>query len=127
MIRVKEVIEIQRLLIKRFGGAHGVRDLGGLESAIARPFQTFDGIDLYPTPQAKACALLESLAINHPFIDGNKRIAYTMYRLILLNAGLDVRANLDERYAMVIGASKGEMRFEALLAWTAEGPIETTP
>lgn len=118
MVSVQQAIAVQRVLIDEFGGSHGVRDLGGLEAALARPYQTFDGIDLYPTPQAKACAVLESLAINHPFIDGNKRIAYTIYRLLLLNAGCDIRADLGERYAMVIGASKGEMRFDDLLEWT---------
>ena len=127
MILVQETIRIQSQLITRFGGAHGVRDLGGLESAIARPYQTFDGIDLYPTPQAKACAVLESLAINHPFIDGNKRIAYTMYRLLLLNAGMDINADLEQRYGMVIAASMGEMRFEKLLEWTEQRLIKTTP
>ncbi|HEX2900609.1 MAG TPA: type II toxin-antitoxin system death-on-curing family toxin [Bacteroidia bacterium] len=118
MFSLKEAIQIHEVLITRFGGAQGVRDQAGLESALARPVQTFDGVDLYPAPQAKAAALMESLVINHPFVDGNKRIAYTLYRLCLLNAGLDIGANQAERYEMVIEASKGELRFEDLLTWT---------
>ena len=59
--------------LKDFGGSSGVRDIGLLESAIARPFQTFGGEDLYHSPFAKAAAVAESLIINHPFVDGNKR------------------------------------------------------
>ncbi len=118
MFSLHQAIRIHEVLIDRFGGAHGVRDQAGLESALARPIQTFDGLDLYPTPQEKAAGLLESLVINHPFVDGNKRIAYTLYRLLLLNSGFDIIANQVERYEMVISASKGEMRVEDLRAWT---------
>jgi death-on-curing protein len=118
MFSLRQAIRIHEVLIDRFGGAHGVRDQAGLESALARPLQTFDGIDLYLTPEEKAAALMESLVINHPFVDGNKRIAYTLYRLLLLNSGFDILADQAERYEMVISASKGEMRFEDLGAWT---------
>jgi death on curing protein len=126
MLHVNEAIRIHHLLIADFGGAQGVRDWGSLESALARPYQTFDGIELYATPQAKASAIMESLAINHPFVDGNKRIAYTLFRLLLLNAGVDIAADLDARYAMVIGVSKGEMRYEALLEWVEKYLVAAT-
>ena len=76
MIPLKEVEHIHKLLIDTFGGSHGVRDLSALLSALARPFQTFDNKELYPTPIDKAASLLESIVSNHPFIDGNKRTAY---------------------------------------------------
>jgi death-on-curing protein len=50
-----------------------LRDKKFLISALKRPFQTFNGKDLYSTPQSKAAAIIESILINHPFIDGNKR------------------------------------------------------
>lgn len=59
------------VLIRRYGGGDGVRDLGALESAAARPQTGY-----YADIVAEAAALLESLAINHPFVDGNKRIAF---------------------------------------------------
>ena len=68
------------------------RDLGLLLSALARPYATFDQIDLYPTAVEKPAAILESLIINHPFIDGNKRIAYLLMRLILLDSNFDISA-----------------------------------
>ena len=88
MISVKEVEKIHAILIGKFGGSHGIRDLGSLESALARPFQRFENEELYPSPILKAAALLESILINHPFIDGNKRTAYTIVRLFLLSNDL---------------------------------------
>lgn len=117
MISVKEVEIIHNILIDKFGGSKGIRDLGLLESALARPFATFDSEDLYPNPVEKASAILESIIINHPFIDGNKRTAYTLMRLILLENNLDVSASQEEKYDFVILASKGEFRFEEIKKW----------
>ena len=74
MINIELVISLHGILIEKFGGSKGIRDYNALESAIARPFMTFDKEDLYPSPIEKAAALIESLISNDPFIDGNKRI-----------------------------------------------------
>jgi death-on-curing protein len=117
MISSKEIEVIHNILIDKFGGSKGIRDLAGLESAIARPFATFDQLDLYPSPIDKAAAIFESLIINHPFIDGNKRIAYVLLRLILLENKMDIEATFEEKYKFVILASKGEYRFEEIKFW----------
>jgi death-on-curing protein len=78
MITVPEAERIHNILIEEFGGSKGIRNKGSLESALFRPHQTFDGIDLYPDPISKAAALFESLIIDHPFVDGNKRIAMSL-------------------------------------------------
>ena len=117
MISVKEVEIIHNILIDKFGGSKGIRDTGLLESALARPFATFDNKDLYATPIEKASAILESIVINHPFIDGNKRTAYTLMRLILLENELDISASQDEKYNLVILVSKGEYRFDEIRNW----------
>ncbi|MCX6238064.1 MAG: Fic family protein [Bacteroidia bacterium] len=83
MIEVQDVIRVHEILIDKFGGCQGIRDLTLLESALSRPYQTFDQKDLYSSPLEKAAALIESILINHPFIDGNKRIGYTLMRLLL--------------------------------------------
>jgi death-on-curing protein len=83
-----------------------------LESALARPFSTFDNQDLYPNAVEKAAAIFESIIINHPFMDGNKRTAYMLMRLLLLENNLDIVASQDDKYSMVIMASKGDFRFE---------------
>jgi death-on-curing protein len=117
MIELRDVLNIHTILIDKFGGSTGVRDQGSLESAINRPFATFGSQDLYPTPAEKAAAILESILINHPFVDGNKRTAYVLMKLILMDNGLDIIADQDEKYDMVISSSKGEMRFDDIKNW----------
>ena len=90
MISINEVLNIHQELINRFGGRLGIRDIQLLESALQRPFQTFDGKALYETPLEKAAALTESLLRNHPFIDGNKRVAYAVLRLFLKSTGYSI-------------------------------------
>ena len=70
-LTVADVLGMHTVLMQRFGGAPGVRDPGALEAALFRPQTGY-----YDDIVAEAAALMESLAINHPFVDGNKRIAY---------------------------------------------------
>lgn len=114
---MQDVLNIHDILIDQFGGSKGVRDKGSLESAIHRPFATFDNQDLYQSPSEKATAILESILINHPFIDGNKRTAYVLMKLILLDNDINILSSQDEKYKMVIAASKGEMRFGEIKEW----------
>ena len=74
-LTVKDVLLLHDIAIDKFGGSHGLRDLGLLESAVARPESSFGGEDLYPTIFLKAGALVHSLLMNHQFVDGNKRTA----------------------------------------------------
>jgi death-on-curing protein len=117
MIDLKTAENVHNVLIDKFGGSKGIRDLGALEAALARPHATFIENDLYPTTIDKATALFESLIINHPFVDGNKRIAYVLMRLLLMADNLDIQASQNEKYAFVIAASKGEFRFEQIKEW----------
>src|SRR5580765_671073 len=117
MIPIKEVEQIHNLLIDTFGGSHGIRDISALESALARPFQTFDNKELYPTPIDKAASLIESILNNHPFIDGNKRTGYVLARLFLLQNGVDIKANQQDKYEFVMDIASGKMRFEEIASW----------
>lgn len=72
-LTAKQVLFIHSRLVFEFGGRHGIRGLGLLESVVARHQATFEGKDFYPDVFNKAAALLESLIGDHPFIDGNKR------------------------------------------------------
>ena len=94
----RQVLLLHEQLLQEFGGTPGVRDEGLLDSALAAPFQTFDGQSLYPSVQAKAAQLGFGLVCNHPFVDGNKRIgthvmlvflALNGYRAFLHTAGTD--------------------------------------
>ena len=74
-LTVKDVLLLHELAIDNYGGSHGLRDMGLLESAVGRPQQTFGGKNLYPTIFLKGAALVHSLLLNHQFVDGNKRTA----------------------------------------------------
>ena len=117
MISEKEVLEIHTILIERFGGLKGVRDKELLDSALSRPYQTFDGKELYPTPFDKAAAILESIVKNHPFRDGNKRTGYVLARLLLMSEQVDINAEQEEKYQFVISISKAELNFDQIKKW----------
>ncbi len=82
-----QVLFIHDRLIAETGGSAGVRDLGLLAAAVARPQATFDGADLYPDLFTKAAAFMASLVNNHPFVDGNKRTARIISNAILFENG----------------------------------------
>lgn len=117
MITVEDVLEIHTAVIRKFGGADGVRDLNALESALARPFQTFNGKELYNSIFEKNAALLQSILINHPFIDGNKRTAYVLVRLFLQHYKTDITATENEKYDFIIDIASGKTDFENIVKW----------
>jgi death-on-curing protein len=124
MISLDEVLQIHNLLIDSFGGKKGVRDRALLDSAISRPYVTFDQIELYPTPIDKAAAIIESILINHPFSDGNKRTGYVLMRLILLESNHDISASEDEKYDFVINIAKGDLHFDNIKTWLIDHVLQ---
>src|SRR5665647_1830007 len=114
MISIKEVEEIHKTLVDLFGGSDGVRDLSALESSLHRPFQTFAGKELHSTPIHKAAALVESMVINHPFVDGNKRTGYVVMRSFLIANGFDIKATQNEKYDFIINIASGNIRLEEI-------------
>ncbi len=117
MITKDEVLLIHDQVVKLHGGANGVRDLNGLESAITRPYQSFAGNDLYPSCFEKSAAIGESIIMNHPFVDGNKRTGYVLMELLLRLEGFRINSNDDELYQFVIDISTGSKRFEEIVEW----------
>lgn len=117
MILLEDILNLHEASILDFSGANGIRDEGLLESAIARPFQTFGGDDLYPTVFEKTAALGESLIINHPFIDGNKRTGALAIVSLLAENGYSCTANDEDFYSFIIAISTGEIRFEEIVEW----------
>ncbi|MEH1852771.1 MAG: type II toxin-antitoxin system death-on-curing family toxin [Nostoc sp.] len=77
-LTISQVLDIHQRQIQRFGGTAGVRDEGLLDSALAQPQATFGGELLHPTIHEQAAAYLYHLAMNHPFLDGNKRTAFAV-------------------------------------------------
>jgi death on curing protein len=117
MITKEVILKLHELSIIRYGGSQGIRDEGLMESAIARPYQTFGGEDLYPTAIEKIAAIAESIIINHPFVDGNKRTGYLAVLAILDENNLELVASNDNIYSFVIKISTGEIKFEQIVEW----------
>lgn len=112
-LTLEEVLHMHELLLGAFGGASGVRDLGLIESALIRP-QTGYYADLIE----EAAALWESMAMNHGFIDGNKRVAYACVELFLQMNGVDVTASDKELELFIYGNLEGgTFRKDVLEAW----------
>lgn len=112
-----QVLELHGLQIARFGGSPGLRDKGALESAVARPQMTFGGEDLYPDVPAKAAALMHSLVMNHPFVDGNKRVGAHAALLFLIANHFQPGFAPEELTEVTLGVARGEGSAEALAIW----------
>lgn len=119
-LTVADVLLLHNLAIDNFGGSHGLRNLGLLESAVMRPQVTFDGEDLYKTLFEKAAALVHSLLMNHQFVDGNKRTAmFSAMTFLELNGHLFITEQKEVvDYALYIENLQPEI--EELATWLEE-------
>ena len=118
---IQDVITIHELLINKSGGSHGIRDEGAISSALARPQNGYyDGLI------GEAAAILESLAVNHPFVDGNKRIALAMTEVFLGMNGYEiVLESQEETHAFMIGLFEADnFKFEPLKEWLESVVVE---
>ena len=92
------------------------RDLGLLESAVARPRTSVFGEDAYPTFPDKVAALMHSIARNHALIDGNKRLAWSAARLFCLMNDLDIKMKQERAYELVVALASGQIELAELSA-----------
>ena len=112
-----QVLMLHEQLVNETGGSPGLRDEGLLESALASPFQEFATFSPYPTIQQKAARLGFSLVMNHPFIDGNKRIgAHAMLTLLALN-GIEIACTQKELADTILNVAAGNIGYDRLLQW----------
>lgn len=116
-LTVAQVLFIHARLIAETGGTPGLRDLPGLESAVARPRATFDGKQLYPDRWRQAAALMQSLVNNHPFVDGNKRVGITAAALFLQRNGVMIQATNEALEAFTLAVARSEFSVEAMADW----------
>lgn len=113
----QQVLFIHARLIVTTGGEHGVRDVGLLASAVARPQATFAGADLYPDVFEKAAALMDSLTRNHPFVDGNKRTAIAAAALFLLQNGLRLETTNAELERFTLSVTNERVAIPEIADW----------
>ncbi len=121
-LSLDEVLAIHQRVIEVFGGANGVRDLGLLESALYRPQSGY-----YQDLISMAAALFESLLINHPFVDGNKRVAFFATDVFLRLNGWRFDVDAHEAYSLLSELLEtGRADFEHLAAWIRDAVTEHT-
>jgi death-on-curing protein len=115
-LTVAEIYRMQHRLIDLFGGIHGVRDKGAVEAAVFRPQTGY-----YNSIEEEAAALMESLGNNHGFLDGNKRIAFTVADVFLRRNGFYIEVDALDAYEFVYGSmDRHEFRFAKILEWIRE-------
>ena len=120
---IDEVLSVHSRLIAKFGGSLGIRDRGALESALARPRTGY-----YDDVFQEAAALWESLSQNHPFVDGNKRVAVTVTAAFLRMNGY--RLDFDDlvAFSFLIGLyESGTLRFRELETWLRQHAARVDP
>ena len=115
-LTLAEVLAFHEVLIEEFGGAEGIRDLGALESALFRPRTGY-----YRDVIEEGAALLESLVQNHPFVDGNKRVAFAVMDVFLRVNGRDLMIEDVAAHTHLVGLmERGELDLAAIDAWVRE-------
>lgn len=113
----EQVLFLHDRLIEETGGEHGLRNLGGLESALARPRAGFGETEFYPNLPAKAAVLMDGLIRNHPFLDGNKRTAITTAALFLQLNGYRLTASNSELEAFTLHVTVVKPDLESIANW----------
>jgi len=112
-LRVIEVLAIHALVVDKFGGTDGVRDLGALEAAVFRPQTGY-----YEDSIAEAAALFESIVQNHPFLDGNKRTALAAADVHLRMNGLELAGDSMDHHRFIVGLMEdGDLDWRTIESW----------
>ena len=125
-LTLTEVLQLHRRLIEQHGGSSGIRDGGALESALAQPYMTFGGEELYPTIVEKVSAFGFSLLKNHPFVDGNKRTGHAAMEIFLVLNGYEFDASVDEQQHVILQVASGELGRDEFTDWLRVRVIEKT-
>ncbi|MBQ8080521.1 MAG: type II toxin-antitoxin system death-on-curing family toxin [Clostridia bacterium] len=117
VLNKSQILMLHEHLIEETGGSPGLRDEGLLESALSAPLQEFASFSPYPTIQQKAARLGYGLVMNHPFIDGNKRIgAHAMLTLLAMN-GIEIICTQKELSGIILDVAAGRTGYDGLLHW----------
>jgi len=111
------VLTIHTDLLQRYGGEFGIRDVGLLDSALAQPKMVFSGRYVHKTLFDKATAYGFHVCKNHPFIDGNKRIAFVLMDIFLQKNGWEITSPEEEAYRMMMDLASGKLPKIQLSSW----------
>lgn len=111
------VLTIHADLLQRYGGLAGLRDRNLLESALAQPRMTVAGKFAHKTIFDKAAAYGYHVCKNHPFIDGNKRVAFVLMDIFLQRNGWEIVAHEEEAYSLMVELSSGKLSKIQLALW----------
>jgi len=116
-LTLTEVVDLHRLAIQQSGGADGVRDMAALDSAVVQPQMSFGGVELYPTIADKAAALAFALVMNHPFVDGNKRVGVVAMDAFLVLNGHEIIASVEEQEQVFLQLAAGTLSRADFTEW----------
>ncbi len=119
-LSVQQVLFLHMRLIEATGGSFGIRDLGLLEAAVARPRAMFGGEELYPALTDMAAALMHSIVLNHPMVDGNKRLGVATAGLFLQLNGLPLTASNENLEAFTLRVAQGGVSIGEVADWLVE-------
>ena len=120
------VLTIHADLLQRYGGEPGLRDVGLLESALAQPKMTFDGKYVHKTLFDKTAAYGFHVCKNHPFVDGNKRVAFVLMDIFLQKNGWEIILPEEEVYRMMMNLASGKLTKIQLSSWLKEHSARLT-
>ena len=115
-ITKEDVLSVYKILTNETGGTVGIRDEGLLLSALEAPYQTFAGIELFPTLIEKTVRMGYGLVANHPFIDGNKRIGILVMLTFFELNGIELNFTDEEIIDMAMSVASGKYKYEDLLS-----------
>ena len=123
-LSAEQVLFIHARMIEETGGSHGVRDLGLLESAVARPQATYEGKELYEDIFTRAAALMDSLINNHPFVDGNKRTGVAAAALLLRLNGWQLNPSPADLERQTLRVATESLAVQELGAWLRSNSVQ---
>lgn len=116
-LSAEDVLILHALVIDEYGGSHGVRDTGLLQSIVHKPQATFSGKDLYQDVWAKAAILTEGIVNYHVFVDGNKRTALIVLGRFLALNGYELTATNTDAEKVIVHCATKVLDVPALTQW----------
>ena len=125
-LSLREILELHDMIIEVYGGTRGILDMHALESATNQTRITFNQTDLYPDILTKAAALCFFLVMNHPFVDGNKRVGHAAMETFLILNGFEIEAAIDEQEKIILDLAAGKVDREEFTVWLNNHTIHIT-